>query len=558
MDQFRRLLGRLSLKQQVTIAVAVVAVIAGIIGISKWNKERNFRPVFTNLAAEDAGQVLARIRESGVEYRLGENGSSILAPSEKVAELRLQLASAGLPKSGRMGFELFDKTNFGATDFAEQINYHRALEGELERSVMSLSEVEQARVHITFPKDSVYLESKQPAKASVMVKLRTGAKLSAQNVLAVCHLTASAVEGLLPEAVSVLDMSGNLLNRPRKAGIEGSDAPEAGLEYRQKLERDLIGKINTTLEPLLGAEKYRAGVSVDCDFTSGEQSEETFDPTKSVMTTSQRTEDGTSVTAAAGVPGTASNLPRPSSRPGTGSGGTNRRTENISYQSSRMVKHLKLPQGSVKRISVSVLLDQTVRFDKGKRVIEPPSPEKLKVVKDLVAGIAGVVPERGDQIIVESFPFESTLSLEQQNSGPAAPLLPAPSAGQWLQQLMQKNVAVVAGVAGGILLLLAGFVVFKMKRKKVSATVTAGLGAAGSDRRAIGGRLDSQKALETELAEEAAAKEQQDREVLKSLKLPAITTKKTEVLVKHIGMETKKDPAVMAQVIRSWLNNMDN
>jgi flagellar M-ring protein FliF len=558
MDQFRRLLGRLSLKQQVTIAVAVVAVIAGIIGISKWNKERNFRPVFTNLAAEDAGQVLARIRESGVEYRLGENGSSILAPSEKVAELRLQLASAGLPKSGRMGFELFDKTNFGATDFAEQINYHRALEGELERSVMSLSEVEQARVHITFPKDSVYLESKQPAKASVMVKLRTGAKLSAQNVLAVCHLTASAVEGLLPEAVSVLDMSGNLLNRPRKAGIEGSDAPEAGLEYRQKLERDLIGKINTTLEPLLGAEKYRAGVSVDCDFTSGEQSEETFDPTKSVMTTSQRTEDGTSVTAAAGVPGTASNLPRPSSRPGTGSGGTNRRTENISYQSSRMVKHLKLPQGSVKRISVSVLLDQTVRFDKGKRVIEPPSPEKLKVVKDLVAGIAGVVPERGDQIIVESFPFESTLSLEQQNSGPAAPLLPAPSAGQWLQQLMQKNVAVVAGVAGGILLLLAGFVVFKMKRKRVSATVTAGLGAAGSDRRAIGGRLDSQKALETELAEEAAAKEQQDREVLKSLKLPAITTKKTEVLVKHIGMETKKDPAVMAQVIRSWLNNMDN
>jgi flagellar M-ring protein FliF len=276
------------------------------------------------------------------------------------------------------------------------------------------------------------------------------------------------------------------------------------------------------------------------------------------MTTSQRTEDGTSVTAAAGVPGTASNLPRPSSRPGTGSGGTNRRTENISYQSSRMVKHLKLPQGSVKRISVSVLLDQTVRFDKGKRVIEPPSPEKLKVVKDLVVGIAGVVPERGDQIIVESFPFESTLSLEQQNSGPAAPLLPAPSAGQWLQQLMQKNVAVVAGVAGGILLLLAGFVVFKMKRKKVSATVTAGLGAAGSDRRAIGGRLDSQKALETELAEEAAAKEQQDREVLKSLKLPAITTKKTEVLVKHIGMETKKDPAVMAQVIRSWLNNMDN
>src|SRR5579885_2788562 len=202
MDQLKQLLARLTLRQKITIAAVAVAVIGGLAGLSKWSKERDFKPLLTNLSAEDAGQAIARLRESGVEYRLSDNGSTILAPSAKIAELRLQLAAAGLPKSGRIGFELFDRNNFGATDFTEQVNYRRALEGELERSVASLAEVEQARVHLTFPKESIYTESRQPAKASVLVKLRPGARLSSQNVQAICNLTASAVEGLAPEFVS--------------------------------------------------------------------------------------------------------------------------------------------------------------------------------------------------------------------------------------------------------------------------------------------------------------------------------------------------------------------
>ncbi len=561
MDQLRELLARLSLKQKITIFVTALAIVGGLISLQKWNKERDFRPLFTNLAPEDAGQVVTRIRESGVEFRLAGNGATILVPSDKVAELRLQLASAGLPKSGRLGFEIFDKANFGATDFTEQVNYHRALEGELERSVMSLAEVEQARVHITFPKDSIYAESKQPAKASVMVKLRPGAKLSPQNVTAVTHLTASAVEGLLPEAVSVLDMQGNLLNRPRKPGLDGSDASEAALEYRQKLERDLLLKINGTLDPLLGAEKFRAAVSVDCDFTSGEQSEEVFDPTKSVMVTSQRTEDGATVPSASGVPGTASSLPRPTSRPGTGGSANSRRTENIAYQSSRVVKHTKMPQGAVKRVSVSVLLDHTLRWDKGKRIVEPPAAEKLKVVKDLVAGVAGTVTERGDQVIVESFPFEATLLAE-----PPAPVAPSPAAPTqalwgppWLQELMkQKNFALIAGGAGaGVAFLVIALLFLLLRKGKKSKKVEmAGAleGAAGQN--AITGPPppDVQKELEHKIAEQAQIKEQQAREVMAALKLPPVTTKKTEVLVKHIGAEAKKDPPAMAQVIRSWLN----
>src|SRR5262249_5576295 len=153
-------------------------------------------------------------------------------PSARLAELRLSMAAAGLPKTGRMGFELFDKANLGATEFTEHVNYRRALEGELERSVMSLAEVEQARVHLTFPKESVFLDSQQPAKASVLVKVRPGARLAPQNVVAVSHLVASAVEGLSADAVSVLDMNGNLLARPRAPEMLDGPAPsEAALDY---------------------------------------------------------------------------------------------------------------------------------------------------------------------------------------------------------------------------------------------------------------------------------------------------------------------------------------
>lgn len=566
MDQLKQLIARLTIRQRIVIGVAAASVLAGVLFLARWNKDRDFKPLFTNLGPEEAGLVINRIKESAVEYRLAEGGGAILVPSAKVAELRLQLASAGLPKSGRIGFELFDKTNFGATDFTEQINYHRALEGELERSIMSLAEVEQARVHITFPKESIYTEQRQPAKASVMVKLRLGSRLSPQNVQAICHLTASAVEGLAPEAISVLDMSGNLLNRPKKPGLpDGPEPNDAVLEYRQKVEREIAQKLHSTLEPLLGADKYRAGVTVECDFTSGEQSEETFDPSKSVMLTSQRTEDGSTGLASAGVPGTASNLPRPTSRPTTGQAGSSRRTENITYQSSRVVKHVKLPQGGIKRMSISVLLDHTVRFQGAQKFLDPPSPEKLKVVRDLVAGVAGVVAERGDQVIVESFPFEATLNIQPparavpQNSAKPQPA-PAPDwMPAWLQQAMkQKNFAMLAGIGGAALLallILAVWLILRM-RKKAKVRMAAQIAATEAAKQLNAG-ADAEAQFEAKIAEQSALKEQQAKDVLASLKLPPVKTKKAEVLIKQISTEAKKDPSAMAQVIRTWLNSSD-
>src|ERR1043165_3410882 len=166
MNQLAQLWNRLTWPQRIWLSAAAIGVLGALSYLNHWNQERNFKPLFSGLPPEDAGTVTSKLHEKSVEYRLSGEGSEVLVPAEKVAEARLQLASAGLPKSGRIGFELFDKANFGASDFTEQVNYHRAIEGELERSVMSIREVEQARVHVTLAKDSLYSEQRQPAKAS--------------------------------------------------------------------------------------------------------------------------------------------------------------------------------------------------------------------------------------------------------------------------------------------------------------------------------------------------------------------------------------------------------
>jgi len=544
----KRLLETLTWKQSLSILIIAGAVVAGLVTFSHWNQERDFRPLYSALAPEDAAAVLAKVREAGSEFRLSDNGTVVLVPSGKVAELRLQLAAAGIPKSGRIGFELFDKTNFGASDFAEQVNYHRALEGELERSVMSLAEVEQARVHITFPKESIFLESHQPAKASVLVKLRAGSQLSAQNVASICQLTASAVEGLVPEAVSVVDMRGNLLNKARKAlSPDDAEPSEGAIDYRQKIERDLLAKINTTLEPLLGSDKFRATASVECDFTSADQSEESYDPSKSVMLTSQKTEDISGGTTALGVPGTASNLPRPTSRPGNGSNGVTRRTENITYQSSHTVRHVRLPQGNVKRMSVSLLVDSDVRTEgsggKAKRVVQAPSAEKLKTIHDLVAGVIGFSAERGDQLIVETMPFEATLNPEPIAIAPKPLPLPPP----WYEQaLKNKFVMLGAGIGVAVLLTLLA-VVFKLSRRSSKESVEMASQLAAAPAESLNTRIENQ------LAEQTAVRQKQEMDALNALKLPPVT-KKAEVLTKHIIEQAKKDSSSMAHVLRTWMS----
>lgn len=566
MDELKRLLSSLTLRQKISLVVAAIVVGGGLYAVSNWSRERDFQPLYTTLAPDDAGAIVARLRETGVPYRVSDGGTTVLVPSAQVAEMRLDMASTGLPSSGRIGFELFDETNFGTTDFAERINYHRALEGELERSVTTLVKVENSRVHLTLSKDSVFLESRRPAKASVLVKLRPGAELSAQNVLAICYLVASAVEGLEPTAVSILDMMGNLLNRPRSTGQLGMAEPsEAILDYRKNIERDLLAKIRTTLDPLLGPDAFRASVSVECDFTSGEQSEEVFDPNRSVMTMSETTEDYSGSPAESGVPGTASTLPRPTSRPGIGGLGHTRTTENVAYQSSRTVRRVQLPQGDITRMSVALLVDHAIRWEgtgeSAKRIVEPLSAEKLISIRELVVGATGLQEDRGDQLIVESLPFESTLNWKPPEEIPVVPppsAIPIPA---WLQDpLDEKNMLMLGAIAGGALLvlfLLMVFIFLAMRRKRRSMEVVSSgkalsAGAQGAPELPEGPTVEEQ--MQERLSEHAALKAQMEAEALSSLKIPKVKTKKAEVMTKHLGDEAQKDPVAMAQLVRTWLH----
>src|SRR6202167_5785423 len=252
MDQAKKLLLALTPRQLMTIAIVAIAVVGGVMGLSRWQRESGLKPLYTGLSPEDANAIVQKLHEGGIDYKIVNNGTELLAPEDKVPELRLEMAGLGLPKTGRIGFEIFDKTNFGITACAEHVNYRRAREGELERSVMAISDVQRARVHVTLPKDSVFTDAREPAKASVLVGLRPGTRVSSPNVIAIENLVSRAVEGLGPESVSVVDMSGNLLSRPRRQGpANGTEISEEGLEYKQAIEHDVAAKIASTLEPLL-------------------------------------------------------------------------------------------------------------------------------------------------------------------------------------------------------------------------------------------------------------------------------------------------------------------
>jgi flagellar M-ring protein FliF len=549
LEQLKQQFLAISLGRRLLMLGILVAAGIGIQSFVGWQKERGLKPIYSGLSAEDAGQVTQKLKESGVEYRLGESGSSILVPEERIPELRLEMATAGIPRTGRIGFELFDRTSFGTTDFAEHVNYRRAVEGELARSVMALSEVEDARVHVTFPKDSIYTESRQAAKASVLLKLRPGVTLAPPSVSAVTHLVSSAVEGLSPDQVSVLDMRGRLLNKPRRgSATEGEEASELTLELQQRIEKELLLKIQATLTPLLGEDKFRSAVSVECERNSGEESAETFDPDKSVLVSSQSSIDSIrSPGAASGTPGVAAN--QPGSTPTAATlPSTSRKTETNSYQTSRTVRKMKLSQGAISSLSISVLLDQGVRWEKSgsgmQRVLIPPSPDTIKVIRELISGVTGLKKERGDQLIVESLPFESTMNAEP----PPQPALPP--ANKQAPGVTVFGVAMtpetamrdprVLGATGALVLLLAGgvFLLMRSAKRKRGNRIAAEAAARALPSGKGLAVLDTALSGDRQIGASEPAQEEAD-------------------LLESARREVQSNPEVFASVIQIWLAEVE-
>ena len=552
MNQLTRIWNSLSTQQRFSLIFVPLIAVAVVYGLVKWKHDSDFRVLYNSLSPEDASAITQKMREGGIEYRLDETGATVLVPSAQIAEARLALAGAGLPKTGRIGFELFDRTNLGASDFAEQVNYRRALEGELERTVATLSEVEQARIHITFARESVFLDTRQASKATVVLRLKRSAQLSQPSVVAIANLVASAVDGLSPEGVAIIDSNGRLLSRPHAQGDSEAQLAEANLDYRRQVESELLAKINLALGPLLGAERFRASVNAECDFTTSDESEETVDASKSAILTSQTTEESSGGVNAGGTPGTASNLPRSTTRTATAGSGLFRRTENATYQPSHTVRHTITPKGSVRRVSTAVLVDQTVRWDgvgnKARKTLIPPSADLLKGVHDIVAGITGFTEQRGDQITVETLPFETTLQAEPP-MGPATPVKPVPAAFNF------KQPAVIGG-AVLLVLLIGGLAFILTTRRRKMPVEDTGQAAIEGRTGEHDPKVTVSRQMEQQLAENEAHQAQLESEALNRIKLPA-STRKTDVLVKHIRESVTKDSTNATNVLRTWIAEPD-
>jgi flagellar M-ring protein FliF len=383
----------------------------------------DFRVLYSNLSDEDAAAIVAKLKELKVPYSIEAGGHSILVPTEKVYDTRLQLATSGLPQGGGVGFEIFDRVNFGVTDFVQKLNYQRALQGELSRTINQFSEVEKSRIHLSLPEKSLFVEEQKEARASVIVTLREGRTLNRSQVRGIVHLVASSVEGLNPGNVTVVDTNGNVLS-------EGEDNnPAARLnqsqwEFQNDLERTLEKRVQTMLEKAVGSNRATVRVSADLDFKQVEETEENFDPNATVVRSEQRAEEKSQggYSAPSGVPGVRSNVPPGEAPSTTGKSSTFQKSnETINYEVNRKTRRTVAPIGQIRKLSVAVLLDGTYEKSTEKGSNEkvkyiPRSAEELKQYESVVRKAVGYNAERGDQIEVASIPFQQ-IGTEEEGGG---------------------------------------------------------------------------------------------------------------------------------------------
>ena len=416
----KKLLGSLSVGQLVSLGVALLGVFAVLGGSAYWISKPDFVLLADGLDSESASAVVAKLKAAKVQYELGDDGRSIRVPSERVNELRLQVAADGLPSAGHIGFELFDKTSFGTTDKQERVNYQRALQGELERTISTLAEVASARVHITMSKDSLFSDQSQPAKASVTLRLKTSRPLTEATVRGIAGLVSSSVESLRPESVEILDTYGRMLTKPE----DSSTAPTGlQLDKQQQLERDLSTKVVTLLEPVVGAGHVRVNVSARLKADAEEETEERWDPTTVVRSRQSNVEaDSRQGNSQGGIAGARSNLPEgasaatPPPSPAPQMNGSSRNSETTNYEVSKLTRHRLSPQGQLARLSVAVIVDDehpaAAPVAPGASApapvkSTPRKPEEILQIQKIVSAAVGFDQARGDQLTVENIAFDS-------------------------------------------------------------------------------------------------------------------------------------------------------
>lgn len=443
--------GENALRQLGLLLGLSLAVAAGV-SLFMWAQEPSYRSLFAGLPAEDAAAVVQALQAAAIPYEL-DNGA-IRVPAKRLQQARLKLAAQGLPRTGGVGFEsLRDSPGFGTSRFLERARFYRALETELARTILSLHAVREARVHLAVPEPSVFLRDRSQPSASVTVGLYAGRSLTDGQVAAITHLVASAVVGLAVERVTVVDQQGHLLSGGG-LGADGFAASTEQLEYRRRIERMYVQRIEDLLAPIVGAENVRAKVNARVDFSVSERTEEIYSPDAVAIRSEQITKSRSRRRQAAmGVPGALTNQPPGEGvlQPPAAQGKKKARSALINtdtttirnYEVSRTVRHIQGERGEIEQLSVAVLLDQPTKVnDKGNTVPAPYTDEQLAKITALVKEAVGFDPNRGDSVKVVSVAFQPR------------EIAPVPETPLWKQPwLREVGKLLLAGVLGLVLIL---------------------------------------------------------------------------------------------------------
>jgi len=422
LERLRQFFSGLTLKQRVLLGAG-----SALVGATLWIfvvllGAPKFVTLYSGLRPEEAQSLAAKLAAKGIPHQISGDGGTLLVPEDRLDASRLETAASGLPRSARLGFELFDTPNWAGSDFTEKVNYQRALEGELERTLATLNEVEAVRVHLVMPEESLFTEQQHDAKAAIIVKTRAG-RLSEEAQRAIPQLVASAVDRLKPENVTVVDADSNAPLLPeRDAARHGSST----------LDEELAKTLVHTLEPVVGAEHVRASVHVEYDLGTSEETQETYDPKATATLTQEHSEENSSGGAAAGVPGTASNVPSgtapPAAAPATEQ--SNSRTDSTTFAVSKTLHHSVEPPGRLRRIAAAVLVDDAVETveqgGKGAAIRRKRTADEMKEIEQLARAAIGIDSQRGDVLAVENLSFRQ----------PAAETVPAPTRVEHIRKLV--------------------------------------------------------------------------------------------------------------------------
>ena len=539
-------LAALPARSKASLGLGIAALVAVLAAITLWSSQGDYKVLYANLSEKDGGAIIAQLSQMNVPYRYSDGGGAILVPAAQVHDLRLKLASAGLPKGSIVGFELMDGAKFGQTQFQERLTFQRGLEGELTRSITAMSAVQNARVHLALPNQNGFFREQQKPSASVMLTLHPGRTLDRSQIAGIVHLVSSSVPEMNPKAVSVLDQTGTLLSAaPETSNGAGLDAQQ--LQYVNQIEASYNKRILDILEPVIGRDNLRAQVTADIDFSQVESTAEEFKPNQgenaqaSVRSQQSSEQMGQSGAGATGIPGAASNQPPvPATAPVTGAAqplqtaqngaasNTNSRKEAVTnYEVDKTVRVTRNATGTVKRLNAAVVVNhRSVTDAKGKTTTVPLTPDEIEKLNVLVRESIGFKQERGDSVKVINAPFRI-----EKIEPDTTPIWKQP---QTLDML--RAAAVPASLA-----LVAMVIVFGLIRPALKAALPQPLPPVDARGNTLNAVVDDDESL-PKLGNEAGAK------------LPMLEAPRISPTLIAARAYAKDNPGAVASIVRDWVS----